>query len=95
MTALFLIPHRVVFRNTAYGASRRVDLAALAQLFAESDESPPPRAARRSLTRLVLLALIMLGAVGDMVFVAKPGALASAGLERAGQTSGSSSLDQA
>ena len=86
MTALFFISQGalspgVPFQGTAHRgtvAGRRVDFASIAQLFAEPDAPPPPRAARRPVARLAMLALILLGVVGDVVFVAKPGALTSA-----------------
>ncbi len=89
MTALFFIS-----RDT--GPGQRVDLASLAQLFAEPDEPTPPRADRRPIVRLALLALILLGTVGDMVFVARPGALCpAAGIERSSQAAGPSGPEQA
>ena len=106
MTALFFIsqtrmprggasPSGVV-KGTGRDAGRRVDFASLAQLFAEPEEPPPPRADRRPAVRLALLALILLGAVGDVVFVVKPGALsAAAGIARSVQAAGPSALEQA
>ena len=104
MTALFFISQGALspgiplqgaaHRGTVAG--RRVDFASLAQLFAEPDEPLPPRVARRSVVRLAMLALILLGVVGDVVFVAKPGALSTAaGVARSVEAVGSSALEQA
>ncbi len=101
MTALFFISQTSTPRggasiHTGLGAGRRIDFASLAQFFAEPEEPLPPRASRRPVVRLALLALILLGALGDMVFVAKPGALsAAAGIARSVQAAAPSALQQA
>ncbi len=82
MTALFFITQGALSRGLpppgtagrGAGAGRQIDFASLAQLFAEVDEPPTPRAAPRPIARLAMLALILLGLVGDLVFVAKPNA---------------------
>ncbi len=104
MTALFFISQGALSRglppqgtgHRGTGAGRRIDLASIAQLFAEPDAPPPPRVTRRPVVRLAMLALILLGVVGDVVFVAKPGALSTAaGIARSVEAFGSSAPDQA
>ena len=69
MTAFLFIP-----ANVGSGASRRVDLANFASLFAESEEPLRRPDTARNLLRAAAAALLLLLVIGDTLLVARPGA---------------------
>ena len=77
MTALFFVtPGRA--DSADIGSLRRIDFAHLARMFAEPEPAVlPPVRERRQAMRLAAAALLLLGALGDTMLVARPAALAS------------------
>ena len=55
--------------------AQRVDLANFATLFGDRDEVPPVSRTRRPFARVALAALLVVGAVGDALMVARPDVL--------------------
>ena len=66
MTAFLFVPSA-----TGAGQERRIDVANLARMFAETEE-PAPRRARGELARVLMLVLILFGMIGDAVLVTRP-----------------------
>lgn len=71
MTAFLFIPS-----TTGVGPGRRVNFADIANLFSEL-EAPPPQRRRLQPARIALMMLVLLGAIGDTLIVARPDALAN------------------
>ena len=71
MTAFLFIP-----ATGGTGLARRVDFANIGSLFTEV-EPPKPSRDRHHIARVALMIIILLGAIGDTVLVARPGALTS------------------
>lgn len=70
-----------LFISSTMGApvTQRVDLANIASLFCEPDEpAPEPGPARRAAFVTLLALLTAIGAIGDMVLVARPDRVAAA-----------------
>ena len=57
------------------GLARRVDLSNFASLFGDRDEPPLASRTKRPFARVALAALLVAGAVGDAVMVARPDVL--------------------
>lgn len=71
MTAFLFIP---ATRDARY--TRRVDFANIASLFTETDEPAPTRRSHDTAARVAAMLLILFGAIGDTILVARPDALA-------------------
>ena len=79
MTALFFVAPGPA-GHADPGSLRRIDFVHLARLFAEPEPPVlPPVRERRQTMRLAAAALLLLGALGDAVLVARPSTMAAGG----------------